>query len=104
MSTAVPRLHWASRAIRAALSKRAALDELNVEDRADHAVTLEVRVGIDTGDVVVSTLGDRPGQEFVVVGDIVNQASRFQSAAPRGRILISADTYRHVRGSSPCSR
>ncbi len=78
---------------------RAALDELNVGITAEHGVTLEVRIGIDTGDVVVSTLGDRPGQEFVVVGDIVNRASRFQSAAPRGGILISADTYRHVRGS-----
>ena len=58
-----------------------------------------MRVGIDTGEVVVSTLGDRPGQEFVVVGEIVNRASRLQSAAPRGGVLISADTYRHVRGS-----
>ena len=46
-----------------------------------------------------STLGDRPGQDFVVVGDIVNRAARLQSAARPGGILISADTYRHVRGS-----
>jgi len=36
---------------------RTALDELSVEDCADYAVTLEVRVGIDAGDVVVSMLG-----------------------------------------------
>ena len=34
-----------------------------------------------------------------MVGEIVNRAARLQSAAPRGGILISADTYRHVRGS-----
>ncbi len=86
------------RAIRAALSMRSSLDELNAEVGAAYDVTLEMRVGIDTGEVVVSTLGDRPGQEFVVVGEIVNRAARLQSAAPRGGVLISADTYRHVRG------
>ena len=33
-------------------------------------------MGIGTGDAVVSTLGERPGQEFVVVGDIVNSKPR----------------------------
>jgi class 3 adenylate cyclase/tetratricopeptide (TPR) repeat protein len=89
----------AHRAIRAALSMQSSLDELNAEVGTPLEVTLEMRVGIDTGDVVVSTLGDRPGQDFVVVGEIVNRASRLQSAAPRGAILISADTYRHVRGA-----
>ena len=70
---------------------RTALDELNVEDRADHAVTLEVRVGIDTGDVVVSTLGDRPGQEFVVVGDIVNRPAGSR-AGRRGEASSSPPT------------
>jgi class 3 adenylate cyclase/tetratricopeptide (TPR) repeat protein len=87
------------RAIRAALSMRDSLAELNASVQSVHSLTLEMRVGIDTGEVVVSTLGDRPGQEFVVVGDIVNRASRIQGAAPRGGVLVSADTYRHVRGS-----
>jgi class 3 adenylate cyclase/tetratricopeptide (TPR) repeat protein len=87
------------RAIRAALAMRSSLDELNAEFRTVHGFTLDMRVGIDTGDVVVSTLGERPGQDFVVVGETVNRASRLQGAAPRGGILVSADTYRHVRGS-----
>ena len=88
------------RAIRAALAMRASLERAQRRRRdRPHDVTLEMRVGIDTGEVVVSTLGDRPGQEFVVVGDIVNRASRIQGAAPRGGVLVSADTYRHVRGS-----
>ncbi len=87
------------RAIRAALSMRSSLDELNADVGAAFDVSLEMRVGIDTGEVVTSTLGDRPGQEFVVVGEIVNRAARLQSAAPRGGVLVSADTYRHVRGS-----
>ena len=42
-----------------------------------------MRVGVDTGEVVVSTLGERAGHEFVAVGPTVNRASRLQSAAPR---------------------
>ncbi len=92
------------RAIRAALSMRSSLDELNAELGATFDIALQMRVGIDTGEVVTSTLGDRPGQEFVVVGEIVNRASRLQSAAPRGGVLVSADTFRHVRGSFDVQR
>ncbi len=97
--------HDAHRAVGAALAMRAALDELNdAEDpgagvAAAHGVTLTARVGIDTGDVVVSTLGDRRGQDFVVVGETVNRAARLQGVAPPGGIVASADTYRHVRGA-----
>ena len=87
------------RAIRAALAMRASLDEVNAEVGAAHGITLAMRVGIDTGDVVVSTLGERPGQDFVVVGEVVNRASRIQGAAPPGGVLVSADTFRHVRGA-----
>lgn len=85
------------RAIRAALAMREALEELNSEFAQGHP-RLDMRVGIDTGEVVVSALDDRPGQDFVVVGETVNRAARIQSAAPPGGILISRDTHRHVRG------
>ena len=57
-----------------------------------------MRVGIDTGEVVVSTLGERAGGGFVAVGPTVNRASRIQAAAPVDRVLISSDTQRLVRG------
>ncbi|HEX9991309.1 MAG TPA: adenylate/guanylate cyclase domain-containing protein [Acidimicrobiales bacterium] len=88
----------AERAIRAALAMRDELDGVNAVLGPEYGIELAMRVGIDTGDVVVSTLDDRRGQDFVVVGDIVNRASRIQSAAPRNGVLISHDTYRHVRG------
>ncbi len=86
------------RAIRSALAMRAALAELNAELAEGHP-TLVMRVGIDTGEVVVSSLDDRPGQDVVVVGDTVNRAARIQAAAAPGGILISRDTHRHVRGA-----
>ena len=57
-----------------------------------------MRVGVHTGPVVVGLLDERKNRDFVVVGDTVNLASRLQSNAPVDGILISRDTYRHVRG------
>lgn len=85
-------------AIRASLDMRRSLYKLNEHLESIYGISLHMRVGIHTGQVVVSTLEDRKGQSFVVVGDTVNLASRLQSAAPVDGILITRDTYRHVRG------
>ena len=85
-------------AIRAALAMQEELQALNPVLAEKYGLRLSMRVGITTGPVVVSLLGDRKGQDFVVVGDTANLASRLQTAAPPGGILISHETYRHVRG------
>ena len=89
----------AHRAVRAALQIIGGLDELNAEIEPRFGVRLHLRVGIDTGEVVVSTLGERAGHEFVAVGPTVNRASRLQAAAPVDGVLVSADTRRQIRGS-----
>jgi class 3 adenylate cyclase/tetratricopeptide (TPR) repeat protein len=87
----------AERAVRAGLAMTAATAELSAEVARRFGVTPRMRVGIDTGEVVVSTLGERAGHEFVAVGPTVNRAARLQSAAPEGRVLVSTETYRQVR-------
>ena len=99
-------------AIRAALEMGEQLQVLN-RDLADQPryhlntgtpLELAMRIGIHTGLVVVSQQSDQktrwstPGQEFSIVGDTVNLASRLQTVAPPNGLLISQDTYRHVRG------
>ena len=91
-------------AIRAALTMNDRMAELNAAFGPAYGITLAMRVGIDTGDVVVSTLGERSGpnpaaNEFVAVGETVNRAARLQAAAPVGGVLISTDTHQHVRGA-----
>lgn len=86
-------------AVRAALGIRQALNELSQEVEARWGIQLSMRIGIHTGPVVVSLLGERKGMDFVVVGDAVNLASRLQSMAPVDGILISHSTYRYVRGN-----
>jgi predicted ATPase/class 3 adenylate cyclase len=86
------------RAVRAALDMQQALAELNEQLQRERGFRLGMRVGVNTGPVVVSHLGGRQGEDFAVVGDTVNMASRLEHAAPIGGILISHATYRHVRG------
>jgi tetratricopeptide (TPR) repeat protein len=64
------------------------------EFKAGHDINM--RIGLSTGPVLLGTVGTTG--EFSVIGDTVNLASRLEGAAPTGGVLISRDTYRHVRG------
>lgn len=57
-----------------------------------------VRVGINTGPVALGEVGGIAGSEWTAMGDAINLAARLQSASQSGGILISHDTYVHVRG------
>lgn len=79
-------------ALRAALSMQAELTTF----REQHRLGLAMRIGLNTGPVLVGVVATT--HEFTAMGDAVNLASRLEHAAPVGGVLISADTYRHVRG------
>jgi predicted ATPase/class 3 adenylate cyclase len=93
----IPTLHEddALRAVRAAAEMRAALGGLNAEFEPAWGVALEVRIGINTGEVVV---GDHP-DAALVVGDAVNVAARLEQTAAPGEILLGLQTYALVRAS-----
>jgi class 3 adenylate cyclase/tetratricopeptide (TPR) repeat protein len=92
----VPTLHEddALRAVRAANEMRERLAALNDDLRRAYGVELEMRVGINTGQVVAG----RAGTPTLATGDAVNLAKRLEQAAGSGEILIGTDTYRLVRG------
>ncbi|MGD2147349.1 MAG: adenylate/guanylate cyclase domain-containing protein, partial [Anaerolineae bacterium] len=57
-----------------------------------------VRVGVNTGLVVVGEVGSDLRVEYTAMGDAINLAARMEQNAPIEGILIAHDTYRHVRG------
>lgn len=91
--TAVTREEDPERAIRAALEMQKELQTFTQE--RETAVPLRIRIGINTGPAILGEVGTTG--EFTAMGDTVNTASRLESAAPVGGILISHDTYRHVK-------
>ena len=79
------------RAVRAALSIRAAIDRLN---EREPGLDLHVRVGVNTGEALVVLGADASRGEGVASGDVVNTAARLQSAAPVDGILVGETTFR----------
>ena len=84
------------RALRAALRMRERLSDVNDHLMAARGVTLQIRIGVNTGEVLAS-VDPKPG-EPMVTGDAVNVAARLQSAAEPGGILASERTARGARG------
>ena len=88
----------AERAIRAGLDIIAdAKREAEKITRKYPVEKFQVRVGINTGLVALGEVGGA-GMEYTAMGDAINVAKHVESAAPVGKLLISHDTYRHVRG------
>jgi class 3 adenylate cyclase/tetratricopeptide (TPR) repeat protein len=92
----IPVLHEddAVRAVRAATDTLAGLRELNRELNREWGVSIQVRIGVNTGEVVTSNAS---GGQKLVTGDAVNVAARLEQAAGAGEVLIGRDTLRLVR-------
>jgi class 3 adenylate cyclase len=59
-----------------------------------------LRVGVNSGEAVVREVGGEGFVAYVVVGDTVNTASRLESEAPEGGVLIGAETWRALPDGS----
>ena len=77
------------RATRASVEMAGSLGTLNKELERRWGVSLEVRIGVNTGEVVT---GDPSGGQGFATGDAINLAARLQQAAAPGEILIGETT------------
>lgn len=85
------------RAVHAALEIQQSIREYAI-DLKGYVENFQVRVGLNSGMVVVGNVGSDLHMEYLAVGDAVNLAARLQSAASPGGVLISEGTAKQVRG------
>lgn len=86
----------AERAVRAAIEMLDRLEVLNRDFAERHHVTLRVRIGVNTGEVIAH---GGPTSQPIVTGDAVNVAARLEQAARPGTILAGERTYAVTRGA-----
>ncbi len=85
----------AERAVSAALKMKEALE---AEKKADNKEKdLNIRIGINTGQITAGNIGSPKRMEYTVLGDAVNVASRLESIAEPNQILIGEETYSRVK-------
>jgi len=93
----------AQRALYAALRMQEDLKRYAERLRRDHGLTLEMRVGLNTGEVVVRSIRtDDLHTDYVPIGHSTGLAARLQSLAPGGAIVVSEATYKLVEGYFEC--
>src|SRR5215468_4906248 len=87
----------ARRAVLAALGLQHRLGERRADFGLPPGDDLAVRMGLNTGLVVVGSIGDNLRMDYTAVGDTTNLAARLQQNAPPGVILVSQTTGRLVQ-------
>jgi class 3 adenylate cyclase/tetratricopeptide (TPR) repeat protein len=87
----------ARRACHAALSIQETMKLYSNEVMSELHVDFSTRVGLNSGLVIVGSIGDDLRMDYTALGDTTNLASRMETMAPAGSILVSKDTQRLAR-------
>jgi len=87
----------AQRACYAALSVQKIMDEYGERIKKDIGIDFKMRIGLNSGHVIVGSIGDDLRMDYTAVGNTTNLAARMESSARPGSILVSENTYRIVQ-------
>jgi predicted ATPase/class 3 adenylate cyclase len=88
----------ALRACYAALAMQTAMNEYTNEVRQTHGSELRIRVGLNSGEVVVRTIGNDLHMDYSAVGSTTHMAARMEQIAIPGTIRLTGHTFRLVEG------
>jgi class 3 adenylate cyclase/tetratricopeptide (TPR) repeat protein len=88
----------ALRAVHAALTIVDTVAGYGRELHREQGIDVRLRIGINTGPVVVGRIGDDLRMDYTAVGDTTHLAARLQGLAEPGGVLLSEATYRAVEG------
>ncbi len=88
-------------AVRAALKMQSAISDFNARHAQEEPVGL--RIGINTGPVIVGDIGSEERKDFTVIGDTVNLASRLESSVAQvGEVIIGQSTFESLGNEIQC--
>jgi class 3 adenylate cyclase len=87
----------AQRACYAAVAIRQATSEYGEKIKREYGTDFQMRVGLNSGPVIVGTIGDDLRMDYTAVGDTTNLAARMEGLAEPGTILVSQNTRKMAR-------
>src|SRR5438874_6102965 len=87
----------AGNALSAAVAMQRRMLTINDELRAEGFPEIGIGIGLHTGEVTVGYIGSERRSEYTAIGDSVNTASRLESNAKSGQILVSDATAKAAR-------
>jgi class 3 adenylate cyclase/tetratricopeptide (TPR) repeat protein len=88
----------AVRACYAALRMQGTIAEFSTDMRRTEGVVIQIRIGINSGEVVVRSIGNDLHMDYTAVGQTTHLAARIEQLATPGSILITADSLRLAEG------
>ena len=86
----------AQRACHAALAIQNRLSEYGERINRNYDIDFKLRIGLNSGPVVVGAIGDDLRMDYTAQGDTANMASRMESSAQPGTVMVADTTYRLV--------
>ena len=89
----------AAAAVRAGVKMQRRLAKMRSEEPV--CANLQMRVGVNTGDVVAGNIGSQTRMDYTVIGDNVNVASRIEGACKPDCVMVSATTWDQVHREFP---
>jgi class 3 adenylate cyclase/DNA-binding CsgD family transcriptional regulator len=90
------------RAVRAALALQEAVAQYCAQAERARSVRLQLRVGLNTGPVIVGTVGNNLRMDYKAIGTTVNLAARMEQTAAPGTVQMTEHTYKLVAGYFDC--
>jgi class 3 adenylate cyclase/tetratricopeptide (TPR) repeat protein len=88
----------AVRACYAALRMQETVTRYADEVRRSYGVPITIRIGINSGEIVIGTIGNDLNMEYTVIGQTAHLAARMEQMAKPGSILTTPDTFRLAEG------
>jgi class 3 adenylate cyclase len=87
----------AQRACHAALAIKSEMVSYAEKVEREYGIEFRIRIGLNSGPVIVTSIGDDLKMDYTAIGDTVNLASRMESNAKVGSVQVSGHTWRIAR-------